>query len=120
MRGGNGVRRVLRVMQRLAQNHQVNAAASIGGFCRFAQAEFQILHFVFLRLGRAERHDFFRIVHGNDFFRAAREQFAQQTFARAQIGDDQRRQNSQQQMSERLPRPARPIDAVKAPAIWLK
>ncbi len=47
------------------------------------------------------------------FFCAARKQFAQQTFARTQVGDDERRQNPQKQMSERLPRAARPVDAIE-------
>ena len=46
-------------------------------------------------------------------FGKAREQFAQQTLARAEVSDNQRRQNPEQQMSKRLPRAARSIDAVE-------
>ena len=102
-------------MQRLAQNHQVNAVRFNRRVLQIAQPEFQVLQPVLLRLGRAERHHLFRIVHGDDLFAAARQQFAQQAFAGAQVGHDQRRQNPQQQMPERLPRTARAIDAVEPP-----
>src|ERR1017187_10883265 len=107
-------RRVGGVVQGLAQDHEVNAVRFNRRILQIALPEFEIFQAVLFRLGRAEGDDFFRVVHGDDFFAAAREQFAQQTFARAQIGDDQRWQNPQQQMSKRLPRPARSINAVEA------
>ena len=114
MRAANGLGRLFRVMQRLAQNHQVNAAGFNRRVLQIALPEFQVFQPVLFRLGRAERNNLFRIVHGDDLFAAPRQQFAQQTFARAEVGHDQRRQDAQQQMPERLPRTARSIDAVKA------
>src|ERR1035437_9112564 len=108
-------RRIFGVMQRLAQNHEVNAVRFNRRILQIALAEFKILQPVLFRLGRTEGDDFFRVVHGDDAFAAAREQFAQQTFARAEIGDDNGRKNPQQQMPERLPRATRPIDAVESP-----
>ena len=102
-------------MQRLAQNHQVNAVRVNRRVLQIAQPELQIFQAVLLRLGCAKRHHLLRVIHGDDLFAAARQQFAQQAFACAQISHDQRRQNPQQQMPERLPGPARPIDAVEAP-----
>src|ERR1035438_895270 len=113
--GGNRVRRNFGVMQCLAQNHEVNTAGFNRRVLQITPPEFQVLQPVLLRFGRAERNDLFRIVHRNDLFAAAREQFAQQTLARAKVSHGQRRQNAQQQIPERLPRPARAIDAVKAP-----
>ena len=114
VRSSDGVCRNFGVMQGLAQDHQVNAVRLNRRVLQIAEAEFQIFQSILFRLGRAERDDFFRVVHGDDFFRAARKQFAQQAFARAQIGDDERRQNPQQQMSERLPGAAWPINPVEA------
>src|SRR5271170_8039437 len=94
VRGNNGGGGNLGMVQRLAQNHEVNAVRVNRRVLQIAEPEFQIFQAVLFRLGRAERDDFFRVVHGDDFFRAARKQFAQQAFARAQIGDDERRQNS--------------------------
>ncbi len=102
-------------MQRLAEDDQIHAPGFDRRVLKIAQAELQVLQVVLLRLCRAERDDLLRVVHRNDLLAAARQQFAQQTFARAQIGDDQRRQDPQQQMPERLPGAARAIDAVKPP-----
>src|SRR5690242_8066315 len=110
--GGGGF---FRVMQRLAQYHEVNAVGINRRVLQIALAEIQVLQPVLLRLGGAERDNFFRVVHGNDFFAAARQQFTQQPFARAQVGNDERWQNPQQQMSKRLPRTAWTINAIKTP-----
>ena len=74
VRGGNGVRRNFGVVQCLAQNHEVHAVRLNRRALQVAQPEFQIFQAVLFRLGRAERDDFFRVVHGDDFFAAAREQ----------------------------------------------
>ena len=103
MRAADGAGRLLRVMQCLAQNHEVNAAGINRRVLQIAQPEFQIFQPVLLRLRRAERDNLFRIVHGDDLLAAPRQQFAQQTFARTKIGHDQRRQDAQQQMPKRLP-----------------
>src|SRR2546427_13045216 len=103
------------MMQGLAEDDQVNALRFDRGIFQIAQTKFQVLQAVLLRLGGAECDDLFRVIDGDDFFAAAREQFAQEPFTRAEISDDQRRQNSQQQVAECLPRTARPINAVKAP-----
>src|SRR5205823_4922932 len=54
------------------------------------------------------------IVHCDDFFGTASEKFAKQTFACAQIGDDDRRNNAQQHLAECLPGTAGAVTAVKA------
>ena len=92
MRTANGLGRLVRMMQRLAQNHQVHAAGFDRRVLQVAQAEFQIFQSVLFRLGRPERDDFFRIIHGDDLLAPPRQQFAQQTFARAQVGHNERRQ----------------------------
>jgi hypothetical protein len=61
-------RRIFRVMQGLAQNHEVHAAGVDRRVLQIAEAEFQIFQSVLFRLGRAERDDLFRVVHGDDFF----------------------------------------------------
>ena len=103
------------MVQGLAEDDQVHALRFDRGIFQFAQTKLQVLQAVLLRLGRAESDDLFRVIDGDDFFAATREQFAQEPFTRAEIRDDQRRQNSQQQVAECLPRTARPIHAVEAP-----
>jgi hypothetical protein len=105
---------IVGVMQRLAENHQVNARGFDRRVLQIAEAEFQILQTVLLRLRRAELDDLFRVVHCDDFLAAPREQFAQQAFARAEVGHGDLRQHAQEQVAERLPRAARAIDAIKA------
>src|SRR5437773_5056262 len=103
------------MMQGLAEDDQVNALRFDRGIFQIAQTKLQVLQAVLLRLGRAECDDLFRVIDGDDFFAAAREQFAQKPFTRAEINDGKRWQNSQQQVAEGLPRTARSINAVKAP-----
>src|SRR5436309_284354 len=103
------------MMQGLAEDDQVNALRFDRGIFQIAQTKFQVLQAVLLRLGRAECDDLFRVIDGDDFFAATREQFAQEPLTRAEVSDDQRRQNSQQQVAECLPRTAWPINAVEAP-----
>ena len=74
----NGLGRLLGVMQRLAEDHQVHALRFNRRVLQVAQPELQVLQVVLLRLGRAERDDLLRIVHGDDLLAAARQQFAQQ------------------------------------------
>ena len=57
-----------------------------GGVFQIAQPEFQVLDLVFPRFVRAEGHHFLRVVHGDNVFGLPRQQFAQEPFARAQIG----------------------------------
>ena len=83
MRAANGPGRLVRVMQCLAQNHEINAAGINRRVLQVTLAEFQIFQPVLFRLGRAERDNLFRVVHGDNLLAAAREQFAQLTFARA-------------------------------------
>ena len=76
--------------------------------------EFQVLQAVLPGFGRAELHDLLRIIHGNDFLAPPRQQFTQQSFARAQVGHRQRRQNPQQQMAKCFPGSPRTIDTVES------
>ena len=92
---------------------QINTVWLDRGVLEVAQPEFEIFQAVLFGLGRAEGDNFFRVIHRNDPFGPAGQQFAQQTFTGAQIGHHQRRQYSQQQMPEGLPRTARPVNTVE-------
>src|SRR6185436_15960382 len=111
----DGIRRNRRVVQGLAEDDQVNALRFDRRVFQVAQAKLQVLQSVLPRFGGAERDDLLRVIDRDDLFAATREQFAQEPFTRAQIHDDQRRQNAQQQMTECLPRTAWPITTVEAP-----
>ena len=91
------------MVQGLAEDDQVNALRFDRGIFQIAEAKLQVLQAVLLRLGRAECDDPFRVIDGDNFFAASREQFAQEPLTRAEVSDDQRRQNSQQQVAECLP-----------------
>jgi hypothetical protein len=103
------------MMQRLAENHEVHTAGLDRRVLQVAQPEFEVLEAVLLCLGRAELDDLFRVVHGNHLLAAPGEQFTEQPFPRPQIGDGQRRQHAQQQMTKRLPASSRPVAAVEPP-----
>ena len=80
-----------------------------------AQAKFQVLKFIFAGLLGAVFDHLFRVIDRDDFFGATRQQLAEQTFARAKIGDNDRREHAQEQLPERLPRAARTVIAIKSP-----
>src|SRR5438034_8135937 len=101
------------VMQSLTEDDEVNALRFDGRILQIAEAKFQVLQTVFLRLVCAEGDDLFRVIDRDDLFAAAREQFAQQTFAGTKVGHSQRRQDAQQQMTERLPGSARAVHTVE-------
>ena len=101
------------VMQSLTEDDEVNALRFDGRILQIAEAKFQVLQTVFLRLVCAEGDDLFRVIDRDDLFAAAREQFAQQTLAGTKVGHSQRRQDAQQQMTERLPGSARAVHTVE-------
>src|ERR1041385_4151506 len=113
--GRDGFARGRSVMQRLAQYGQVHAGGINGRILDIAEPELQILEVVLFRLARAEFHHLLRVVHRDDLFAAARQQFAEQAFSGAQIRHRQWRKYPQEQMTERLPRTARTVTAVEAP-----
>ncbi len=77
--GGGGV---FGVVQGLAEDDEVHGAGFDGRILDVTLAEFEVLEAVLFGLGGAEGDDLFRIVHGDDAFAAAGEEFAQQSFAR--------------------------------------
>src|SRR5205823_11064401 len=102
------------VVQGLAEHHQVDGLRIDGRRLEVAEPEFEILEPVLFGLANAELDDSLGIVHCDDFFGTASEKLAKQTFACAQIGDDDRRNNAQQHLAECLPGTAGAVTAVKA------
>ena len=82
--GGFGI---LRVVQGLAEDGEVDRGRIQRRGFEIAQAEFEVLDAVLARLGRAEGDDFLGIVHRDHFLGAAGQEFTDQTLARAQVGD---------------------------------
>src|SRR5689334_971921 len=114
MRCLDGFTRLLRMMQRLAENHEVNTVWFNGRILQIAKTKLQVLQSVFLRLAGAEFNHLLRIVHGDYFFAAPRQKLAQQTFARSQVCHRDGRKYAQQQMAERLPGTPRTVTAIEA------
>src|SRR4051794_15544560 len=102
-------------MQRLAEHSKVHGVGIDGRIFQIAQSKLQILNAIFFRFGFAETDNAFRIVDGDDLFRPAREQFAEQTFTGTEVGDDDGRNGAEEQLAERLPRTAWTIAAVETP-----
>src|SRR5262249_17522642 len=78
---GDGLRRIGRVVQSLAEDHLVNAFRVNGRLLEIAETKLQVFEVVFFGLSRAERYNFFGVIHGNDLFAAAGQEFAQQSLA---------------------------------------
>ena len=90
VRGGDGAGWVVRVVQCLAQDHQVNALGLDRRLFQIAQTEFQILNAVFFRFRGSERNNFLRIIDRNDLFGSSRQQLTEQPFAGTEIRHYQR------------------------------
>src|ERR1043166_177448 len=93
--------RLFGVMQRLAEDREIDAVRFDRRILQIAEPELEVLQIVFLRLGGAERDDFFRVIDGDDFLATPREQLAEQSLPCAEVRDGERRKNAQQQMAER-------------------
>ena len=78
-----------------------------------ALPELEVGQAVSPRFGFTELDDLRRVIHRDDAFAFAREQLAQQPFARAEVRDNNLRHEPKQQLAKRLPRAARPVHAVE-------
>src|SRR5436190_8206254 len=75
------VTRSFGVMQRLAENNEIDALRRDRRCLQFAKPEFEIFQAVLFRFLRAESHHLLRIIDSDDMLGAASEQFAEQPFA---------------------------------------
>ena len=82
------------VMQRLAQNREVDRAFRDRRIFDVAEAVFEILEAVFLRQLRAELDHLRRVIDRDDFARGFGQQLRKRSFARAEIGHRQRRKQA--------------------------
>ena len=83
--GGERSLRIHRVMQRLAEDDEIDAARRDGRLGQVAQAELEIGDALLLGLGATKRDHLGGVVHGDDFFRAPREQLGEPALAGAQV-----------------------------------
>ena len=96
-------------MQRLAQKDEVHAGRRDRRRLDVSQAVFEVLEAVLsCQLGTVGHH-LLAVVHGDDLSRPLREELGQGALARAQIGDDKRRQQFEQRFAQALPRTARDV-----------
>ena len=106
-------RRLAGVMERLAEDREVHAVRLDGRRLDVAQAVFEVGETVLARQRRAELDHLFRVVHRDDLPGRAREELGERALARAEVGDDHRRQQPQEHVRHALPRPARAIAAAE-------
>lgn len=89
--GGNGLRGIDGVMQRLAQDGEIDGARFDGRFREIAEAIFDVGDFLLFKFSAREGDHLRRIIDGDDLRRILREQLREPTFACAEIGDNDAR-----------------------------
>lgn len=109
-----GAGRGLRVMEGLAEDDDVDALRFDGGGLEVAESELQVPEAGLSGLGDAEGDDLLGVVDRDDPPAADGEQFTEQTLARAEIGDDDGREEAEEELAEGLPGASGPIAAVEA------
>ena len=111
---GEGLRGMRGVVKGLAEDDEVDGLRFEGRVLKIADAELEVLQAVFAGLFGAELDHFLGIIDGDDVFAAAGEQFGEETFAGAEIGDGEGGEDAEQKVSESLPRAAGAVAAVEA------
>ena len=87
VRGGESFIRLVGVMERLAENDEVDGVGIDGWVFQIAKTEFEIFEAVPFCLFDAEGHHFFGVIDGDDFFGATGEQFGKEAFAGTEVSD---------------------------------
>src|SRR5687768_6405606 len=114
MRTGDGGWRIFGVTQRLAEHSNVDTGRIDRWALQVAESKFAIFQAVLLRCFRTETNHLLGVIDRDHFLRAARQQFADQTFARTEICDFHWGDNPQEEVAECLPGPAGAVAAVEA------
>ena len=95
IRGAHSFLRTRSMMERLAEERQIDAFVLDRRVLDITETIFKILLTVFAREIAAKLHHLLRVVDGDDFFCAPSEQLRKRAFAGAKVGDDHGRQKPQ-------------------------
>lgn len=109
--GGGGV---VGVVEGLAEDDHIDAGGFEGWVLEVAEAEFEVVEAVFLGLAGAVGDHFFGVIDGDDAVAAAGEEFAEEAFAGAEVGDGDGGEDAEEEVAEGLPVAAGAVDAVEA------
>src|SRR5205085_541422 len=111
MGAGDGALGMDGVMQRLAENGEIDRTFRDRRVFDVAKAVFEISETVAFRELRSELDHLRRVIDRDDFARGLSEQLGKSSFARAKIGDGERGQKRDEGMSQCLPRAAGDVTA---------
>jgi hypothetical protein len=111
---GEGLWGMGSVVEGLAEDDEVDGVRGEGRVLKIADAELEVLEAIFAGLFGAELDHFLGIIDGDDVFAPAREQLGEESFAGAQIGDGEGREDAEEKVTESLPGAAGAVAAVEA------